>query len=93
MASFMLSHFSYVLFPQLSSRGSVDVPVLLAEVTQAWGTATAAEATRAVAMLTAGTSAQEVVAARDSTPSMLRMQRTEQLWWRGRHWRGYRQQR
>jgi hypothetical protein len=35
MASFMLSHFSYVLFPKLLSQGSADVPMLLAEVTQA----------------------------------------------------------
>jgi hypothetical protein len=30
------SHSSYVLFLQLLSRGSTDVPALLAEVTQAW---------------------------------------------------------
>jgi hypothetical protein len=28
MASFMLSHFSYVLFPQLFSRGGTDVLAL-----------------------------------------------------------------
>jgi hypothetical protein len=35
MASFMISHFSNVLFSQLLSRDSADVPMLLVEVTQA----------------------------------------------------------
>jgi hypothetical protein len=63
----MLSHFSYVLFLQLLSRGSVDVPALLAEVTQMWEIAAFAEASRAAAMLTAETSGQEGIAVRDST--------------------------
>jgi hypothetical protein len=66
MASFLLSHFSYVLFPQLLSWGNEDVPVLLAEVTQAWDTTAIAEAARVTAMLTAEISAQETVVARDS---------------------------
>jgi hypothetical protein len=44
MASFMLSHFSYVLFVWLLSWGSVDVPMLMVEVTWAQETAAAAEA-------------------------------------------------
>jgi hypothetical protein len=35
MASFMISHFSNVLFSQLLPQDSADVPMLLAEVTQA----------------------------------------------------------
>jgi hypothetical protein len=66
MASFMLSHFSYVLFPWLLSQGSTGVPTLLAEVTRAWEIVTVAEAARAMAMLAAEASAQEVVAAQDS---------------------------
>jgi hypothetical protein len=66
MASFMLSHFSYVLFPQLMSQGGTDVLVLLVEVTQAWDIATAAEVARAAVMLTAETSSREAIAARDS---------------------------
>jgi hypothetical protein len=53
MASSMLSHFSCVLFLQLLSQSSADVPALLAEVTQARLAATAAEATHVVAMLAA----------------------------------------
>jgi hypothetical protein len=67
MASFMLSHFFYVLFPRLLSRGSVDVPALLAEVTQVWEIAIAAEATRATVILATEASAQETVVAWDST--------------------------
>jgi hypothetical protein len=66
MASFMLSHFSYVLFPQLMSQGGVDVLVLLVEVTQAWDIATAMDVARAAVMLTAETSSREAIAARDS---------------------------
>jgi hypothetical protein len=62
MASFMLSHFSYVLFPQLFSQGSVDVHMFLAEVTRAWETAAAAEAARAVEMLATEIYAREVIA-------------------------------
>jgi hypothetical protein len=62
----MLSHFSCVLFPQLLSQGSMDVPALLAEVARPQEVAIAAEATRATAMLPAKTSAWEVVATRDS---------------------------
>jgi hypothetical protein len=57
MASFMLSHFSYVLFPWLLSQGSTGVPTLLAEVTRAWEIVTVAEAARAMAMLAAEASA------------------------------------
>jgi hypothetical protein len=67
MAPFMLSHFSYVLFPQLLSRGGVDVPALLVKVTRAWETAVAIEAACAMAMLTTEDSALEAVAAQDST--------------------------
>jgi hypothetical protein len=66
MAPFMLSHFSYILFPQLLSQGSVDVPALLVKVTQAWETAVATEAACAMAMLTIEDSALEAVAAQDS---------------------------
>jgi hypothetical protein len=48
------------------SQGGVDVLVLLVEVTQAWDIATAAEVARAMVMLTAETSSQEAIAARDS---------------------------
>jgi hypothetical protein len=66
MTSSMLSHFSCVLFPWLISRGSVDVLVLLADVTRAREAATAVDAAHAVAMLAAETSAQEAVAAWDN---------------------------
>jgi hypothetical protein len=36
MTSSILSHFSYVLFPQLLSRGGADVPSLLAGVARVW---------------------------------------------------------
>jgi hypothetical protein len=57
MASFMLSHFSYVLFLQLLSLGGEDVSTLLVEVTRVWETSIAVEAARVTEMLTAETSA------------------------------------
>jgi hypothetical protein len=61
MTSSMLSHFSCVVFPQLLSQGSTDVPALLVEVTWAWEVAATIEAAHAVAMLAVETSAREVV--------------------------------
>jgi hypothetical protein len=66
MASFMLSHFSYVLFLQLLSLGGEDVYTLLVEVTRVWETSIAVEAARVTEMLTAETSAWDFVAAWDS---------------------------
>jgi hypothetical protein len=60
------SSFSYILFLQLLSQGSTDVPVLLAEVARAREVATAVEATRAVAMLTAEASTRQAIAVPDS---------------------------
>jgi hypothetical protein len=57
MASFMLSHFSYVLFLQHLSLGGEDVSTLLVEVTRVWETSIAVEAARVTEMLTAETSA------------------------------------
>jgi hypothetical protein len=57
MASFMLSHFSYVLFLQLLSLGGEDVSTLLVEVTRVWETSIAVEAARVMEMLAAETSA------------------------------------
>jgi hypothetical protein len=57
MASFMLSHFSYVLFLQLLSLGGEDVYTLLVEVTRVWETSIAVEAARVMEMLAAETSA------------------------------------
>jgi hypothetical protein len=66
----MLFDSSCVLFPQLLSWGSVDVPALLEEVTQAREATTTLEATRVAAILAVDTSAQEATAARDSaTPA------------------------
>jgi hypothetical protein len=48
---------SYVLFPQLLSQGSVNVPVLLVEVTQAWEATTTTVATRDTAVLVPETAA------------------------------------
>jgi hypothetical protein len=67
MASFMLSHFSYVLFLQLLSLGGEDVSTLLVEVTRVWETSIAVEAARVMEMLAAETSAWDFVAAWDST--------------------------
>ena len=57
---------SYVLFLQHLSQGSADVPMLLAEVTQAWEVAAAAEATRIAVVIAVETSAQEATVAWDS---------------------------
>jgi hypothetical protein len=57
MASFMLSHFSYVLFLQLLSLGGEDVSTLLVEVTRVWETSIVVEAARVMEMLAAETSA------------------------------------
>jgi hypothetical protein len=54
------------LFPQLLSRGSVDVPTLLAEVTQSWEAATVVEVAHIAAMLVAETSAWEASTMQDS---------------------------
>jgi hypothetical protein len=62
MTSFMLSHFSYDLFPQLLSWGSMDVPMLPTEVTRAQEVAVVVEAAHAAAMLTTEASAREAVA-------------------------------
>jgi hypothetical protein len=76
MASFMLSDFSYVLFPQLLSWGSADLPALLAEVTRVRETATAMEAARAAILLTSETSARGLLQCGIVPPSVLRMRRT-----------------
>jgi hypothetical protein len=57
---------SCILFLQLLSRGSADVPTLLAEVTREWEAAAAAEATRTAVVLAAKTLDQEAAAARDN---------------------------
>jgi hypothetical protein len=57
---------SCVLSLQLLSRGSVDVPTLLAEVTWDWEAITAARATRVVAVVSVETSAQEAATVWDS---------------------------
>jgi hypothetical protein len=57
MSSSMLSHFPYVLFPQLLSQGGLDVPTLLADMARAREAAAAAKAIHAVAMLAVETSA------------------------------------
>jgi hypothetical protein len=67
MASSTLFHFSCVLFMQLLSQGSTDVPAQLAEVTRVQEAAAAAEATHVVAMLATETSTREAAAAWDST--------------------------
>jgi hypothetical protein len=67
MAFGALYHSSCILFPQLLSQGSVDVPVLLAKVTWAQEVATATEATRVTAMLAAETSTREAVAVWDGS--------------------------
>jgi hypothetical protein len=54
---------SSVLFLQLLSQGSTDVPMLQAEVTEEREAAVATEAVRVMAVLAAETSAQEVAAA------------------------------
>jgi hypothetical protein len=72
MASSTLFHSSCVLFPQLLSRGSVDVPVLLAEVTQAQEAVAVVEATHVMTMLAAKTSAQEPTVVWDSTALRVR---------------------
>jgi hypothetical protein len=59
LASSMLSHPSGILFPQLLSRASADVPALLAVVTRAREVATAMETTRVVAVLATETSIRE----------------------------------
>jgi hypothetical protein len=51
-----LSHPFYVLFLQLLSWGSADVPMLLVEVTRAWEAAAIAEAARVLAVLAVETS-------------------------------------
>jgi class 3 adenylate cyclase len=66
MTSSILSHFSYVLFLQLLSRGSTDVPMLVVEVTRVLEAAADAEVARVMAMLAAKTSAQEATVARDN---------------------------
>jgi hypothetical protein len=66
MTSFMLSHFSYVLFMQLLSQGSADVPALLVEMARAREAATTIEVARVAAMLTVEASALEAIAARHS---------------------------
>jgi hypothetical protein len=55
-----------VVFLQLLSQGSRDVPTLLAEVTLVQEATTATEVTRVMAVHGAKTSTQEVVAAWDS---------------------------
>jgi hypothetical protein len=50
MTSFMLSHFSCVLFMQLLSRGSADVPALLVEMARAREAATTIEVARVAAI-------------------------------------------
>jgi hypothetical protein len=50
MTSFMLSHFSYVLFMQLLSQGSADVPALLVEMARAREAATTIEVARVAAI-------------------------------------------
>jgi hypothetical protein len=93
MTSSMLSHFSCVLFPQLLSQGSMDVPALLAEVARPQEVAIAAEATRATAMLPAKLLPGRLLRRGIVSPSMLGMQRIGPLWRRGRHWNGYNEQR
>jgi hypothetical protein len=66
MTSSMLSYFSYVLCPQLLSLGSMDVPALLVELTQAQEVVTIAEATHAMTVLAAETSTREAAAAWDN---------------------------
>jgi hypothetical protein len=51
----MPSHVSYLMLTQFLSRGSVDVPALLAEVARVREAATAAEASRVTAVLTVET--------------------------------------
>jgi hypothetical protein len=67
MAFDTLYHSSCILFPQLLSQGSADVPVLLAKVVRAQEVATAMEATRVTAMLAAETSTREAVAVWDGS--------------------------
>jgi hypothetical protein len=62
----MLFHSSRVLFPQLLSQGSTDVPVLRVEVTWVQEAAAAVEDARVVAMLVVETSAWEPTTAWDS---------------------------
>jgi hypothetical protein len=66
MASFMLSHFSYVLCPQLLSQGSTVLPTLLVMVTQAQEIATTVEDAHAILMLAIEASVREAIAAWDS---------------------------
>jgi hypothetical protein len=66
MSSSTLFHFSSVLFLQLLSRDSADVPTLLAEGTWVQEAITATEVARVTAMLAADTSAREAAAAWDS---------------------------
>jgi hypothetical protein len=66
MASSTLSHPSCVLFPQLLSWGSMDVPALLAEVTRAREAATAAEVARVATVLAVETPIREPATAWDS---------------------------
>jgi hypothetical protein len=62
----MLFHSSHVLFPQLLSQGSIDVPVLRVEVTWVQEAAAAVEDARVMAMLAVETSAWEPTTAWDS---------------------------
>jgi hypothetical protein len=91
----MLFHPSYALFLQLFSRGNMDVPELLAEVTQAREATIVAEAARIVAMLVVETSAREASAAWDSATLHVRdavdraalAEREARKGCRGRRWR------
>jgi hypothetical protein len=56
LASSTLSHPFCVLFLQLLSWGSADVPMLLVEVTRAWEAAATAEVARVLAVLAVETS-------------------------------------
>jgi hypothetical protein len=66
MTSSTLFYSSCVLFPQLLSQSSVDVPTLLAEVIRVQEVATATEVARVAVMLAVETSAREATTARDS---------------------------